>query len=84
MSRRFILVGVLGVEPSQEHPSSAKGLIRPSRVPTPTPINGELGGTRTHAPLIKSQILYQLSYEFKWPGRRDSNPHLQLQLRVSG
>ena len=27
--------------------------------------NGELGGTRTHAPLIKSQMLYQLSYEFK-------------------
>ena len=33
------LVGVLGFEPSQEHSSSAKGIIRPSRVPTPTPLN---------------------------------------------
>ena len=24
---------------------------------------GDLGGTRTHGPLIKSQLLYQLSYE---------------------
>ncbi len=24
---------------------------------------GELGGIRTHDPLIKSQLLYQLSYE---------------------
>jgi hypothetical protein len=32
------LVGVLGFEPSQEHSSSAKGIIRPSRVPTPTPL----------------------------------------------
>ena len=23
---------------------------------------GDLGGTRTHGPLIKSQLLYQLSY----------------------
>ena len=33
-----LLVGVLGFEPSQEHSSSAKGIIRPSRVPTPTPL----------------------------------------------
>ena len=26
-------------------------------------IFGDLGGTRTHDPLIKSQLLYQLSYE---------------------
>ena len=26
-------------------------------------IFGDLGGTRTHGPLIKSQLLYQLSYE---------------------
>ncbi len=25
--------------------------------------NGRLGGDRTHDPLIKSQLLYQLSYE---------------------
>ena len=26
---------------------------------------GDLGGVRTHDPLIKSQMLYQLSYEVK-------------------
>ena len=31
------MVGTLGFDPSQEHPSGAKGLIRPSRVPTPAP-----------------------------------------------
>lgn len=34
------LVGVSGFEPDQEQSSTAKGIIRPSRVPTPTPING--------------------------------------------
>jgi len=31
------MVGMLGFEPSQEQSSTAKGIIRPSRVPTPTP-----------------------------------------------
>jgi hypothetical protein len=32
------MVGTLGIEPSQEHPSDAKGFINASRVPTPAPI----------------------------------------------
>jgi hypothetical protein len=34
----MFMVGTLGIEPSQEHPSDAKGFIKPSRVPTPAPI----------------------------------------------
>jgi len=36
---------VLGFEPSQEHPSSAKAVISGSRVPTPTPIKFNFGYT---------------------------------------
>ena len=47
--------------------------------------SGRSGGTRTHDPLIKSQLLYRLSYTStvnpacagpgkKWSERRDSNP----------
>ena len=36
------MVGVYGVEPYREHPSDAKGFIRPSCVPTPTPIKMDL------------------------------------------
>jgi len=32
------MVGTLGIEPSQEQSSTAKGFIKPSRVPTPAPI----------------------------------------------
>jgi len=32
------MVGTLGYDPSQEQSSTAKGFIRPSRVPTPAPI----------------------------------------------
>ena len=35
-------------------------------------IFGDLGGTRTHDPLIKSQLLYQLSYEV-FPVAKASN-----------
>lgn len=42
-----------------------------------THLLGEPSGIRTRAPLIKSQVLYLLSYRFiNWCEWRDSNPHL--------
>ena len=49
------LVGVLGFEPSQEHSSSAKGIIRPSRVPTPTPLFGAPAQIRTEDRTVMSR-----------------------------
>jgi hypothetical protein len=31
-----------------------------------TEMHGERGGTRTHDPMIKSHVLYRLSYALTW------------------
>lgn len=40
----------------------------------------DLGGTRTHGPLIKSQLLYQLSYEVIFDLHGRAMPILRVQI----
>ena len=51
------LVGVLGYDPSQEHPSGAKGFISPSRVQHPRR-NGDPSRTRTCNIQLRRLMLY--------------------------
>lgn len=78
------LVGVLGFEPSQEQSSTAKGIIKPSRVPTPTPMFGSRRWIRTTDTQIQSLMFYQLNYSgIEWRSWRKSNPPRPLDRRVA-
>ena len=47
-----------------------------------SPLSGDPSGTRTPDPLLKRQLLYLLSYQVLWQGRRDSNPLYRSQSPV--
>lgn len=53
------LVQAPGVEPGQEHPSGAKGFIRPSRVQRPLASNGLGSWLRSSGLSVPNGALYQ-------------------------
>gem|GEM_PF-3289353 len=66
----------VGLEPTQHF---CQGSLNPSCLPIPPPGRGDPRRTRTFDPLVKSQLLYRLSYEvIMWLAWQDLN------LRITG
>ena len=70
------LVPRVGLEPTQH---CCQGSLNPSCLPIPPPGRGDPRRTRTFDPLVKSQLLYRLSYEVMiWLAWQELN------LRITG